>query len=171
MDLSALKALSLAINLAHNDPTIVAHLAEWKGYAWTHMELSNCSSSSACVVPRQRWDWHREQWVDFQFQADAGRAIVTLSLTNDDPTDDDFVCVTAAFLDYDSKPLFVFHQNWHLAPGQAISREFSISVPAGAASPHTVAVGSKQCRNGPGEDDDVYKKSLKRLRQTSPQPL
>ncbi len=171
MDLSALKALSLAINLAHNDPTVVKHLAEWKDYAWTHMELINCSSSTACVVPRQRWDWHRKQWVDFAFQPDGGKTIVTLTLTDDDPTDDDFVCVTAAFLDFDSNPLFVFHQNWHASPGQVVSRRFSISAPAGAASPHSVAVGSKQCRNGPGEDDDVYRKALKRLSQPPPQPL
>lgn len=171
--LSALEALSLAINLANNDPALVTHLSDWADYAWTETAYQPCSVVHPCQLPRQRWDWHRSQWIDFSYGRDpaSGRVIVTLTLTDQDPSDDDNVCVTVAFLDVAKDPVLVFHQNWHVGPGQVVSHDFAL--PANAALPpiQTIALGSKQCRKGPREDDEVYARVRQNLGQSPEQWL
>lgn len=171
MDLSILKSLSLAINLAHNDPSLVTALGDWKDYAWVQTQADSCPSVAPCRVPRQRWDWHRPQWVDFTFGYDAraDRILVTLTLSDGDPSDADFVCVTAAFLTAEDVPVRVFHQNWSIGPGETFSRRYAVPADGTWASVQSLALGTKQCRGGSSEDDDTYALVKSRLRQTSEQ--
>lgn len=164
---SLLKSLSLVINLAHNDPSLVEKLGDWKDYAWVAIANRACVVAEPCSAPRQRWDWHRDQFVDFTWAYDEKprTVLITLTLTDRDPSDADFVCVTAVFLDIAQTPVLSFHQNWQIGPGQALSRRYAL--PAGGKWPSiaTVALGSKQCRDGAHQDDDVFIRTIAKLHQ------
>ncbi len=51
------------------------------------------------------------------------------------------------------------HQNWHSDPGEVREERFSYAFTL-AVEPASLFIGSRQCRKGPQEDDDVYAEAL-----------
>ena len=138
--------------------------ADWAGYAWQKIEINECDVTGelvACPIYHQKWDWKRNQWVDISVTLDlaAGRASLVQRLTNNDPYDHDYVCVTAVIVDATGGNLVSHHQNWGISSGEVLQESFAYSSPAlGTAA--TIHIGSKQCREGAGQDDDVYRRVL-----------
>lgn len=166
-----LRSLSLAINLLGNDPNAFDDRLQWQDYAWSAPAFNQCLDQTAegsCHAVHARWDWKRNQWVDFWYRIDRTHHTIELrlDLSNNDPHDDDFVCVTALFIGADGKDLFAFHQNWHALAGEERSQTFDYAIdPAVWQRAQRVVVGSKQCRDGPHEDDEVFAAVKARLQQ------
>ncbi|WP_108396392.1 hypothetical protein [Devosia submarina] len=138
--------------------------ADWVGYAWQKIEINECDVTGklvACPIYHQKWDWKRNQWVDINVTLDlaAGRALLTQRLTNNDPYDHDYVCVTAVIVDADGGNLVAYHQNWGISSGDVLQESFAYLSPA-LATAATIHIGSKQCREGASQDDDVYRRVL-----------
>ena len=133
---------------------------DWSGYAWQKIEISKCAVMDkvlACPMFHQKWDWKRNQWVDIAVSLDLGSGQVSLSqrLTNNDPKDQDYVCVTAVVVDASGKDLVAHHQNWQISAGEVLDKSFAYRSRA-LASAKTIHIGSKQCRDGGAEDDATY---------------
>lgn len=133
---------------------------DWSGYAWQKIEVSVCranGTSLSCPLYHQKWDWKRNQWVDIALALDPSAKTVSLTqrLTNNDPGDRDYVCVTALIVDAGGKDLVAHHQNWDIGPDDVIEKSFSYSAPA-LETARTIHIGSKQCRDGAADDADVY---------------
>lgn len=133
---------------------------DWTGYAWQKIELSKCSALDhvlACPLYHQKWDWKRNQWVDLAISLDLASGQVSLSqrLTNKDPSDQDYVCVTALLVDAAGKDLVAHHQNWQISAGEVLTKAFTYR--SGALdTAKTIHIGSKQCRQGGSQDDATY---------------
>jgi hypothetical protein len=123
---------------------------DWSGYAWQPIELSQCLGSATtltCPLYHEKWDWKRDQWVDIAITIDfaGGQLQLTQRLTDNDPHDRDYVCVTALAVDAGGTTLMAHHQNWHIGPGEVIEKSFTYPL----ANPRDIArlhIGSKQCR-------------------------
>ncbi|SEP96154.1 hypothetical protein SAMN05428969_1304 [Devosia sp. YR412] len=137
---------------------------DWKDYAWQEIKLTKCASDSmtvACPLYHQKWDWKRNQWVDITISMDLvrGELELTQRLTDNDPKDDDHVCVTALGVDAAGNNIIAHHQNWHMHPRQIEERAFSIRS-SRLSSITSLFIGSKQCRQGASQDDDLYARVL-----------
>lgn len=77
-------------------------------------------------------------------------------LDNRDPEDDDNVCITAVLLDAGNRPALAYHANLHSAPLELASRYAALPAQGRWDSVRAVATGTKQCRLGSHQDDDVY---------------
>ena len=148
-------------------PALAEGRADWQGYAWQRFDITKCQplqSELACPPYHQKWDWKRNQWVDIVLAVDlgSGRVRLTQQLTNRDPSDDDDVCVTLLVLDADGRTIIAHHQNWHSLHGDVMQDDFALrsNLLASAASVH---IGSKQCRQGPHQDDALYAAVIARL--------
>lgn len=134
----------------------------WHGYAWKRISLADCDrleQQTLCPPYHEKWDWKRNQWVDITLALRPGQVDLSQRLTNKDRMDDDFVCVTAIVMDAAGRALAIHHQNWHSDPAEV--REESFSYPmTRAVEPATLLIGSRQCRKGAQEDDDVYARAL-----------
>lgn len=133
---------------------------DWQGYAWKTINVADCrpvDTRLACPAYHQKWDWKRNQWVDIAVAIDLASGQLQLSqrLSDRDSYDDDYVCVTALVVDRAGNNLVAHHQNWRMIHGDVAQKDFSYSSDrlAEAASIH---IGSKQCRDGAGQDDEVY---------------
>jgi hypothetical protein len=89
-------------------------------------------------------------------------ATVAVTLTNNDRRDADFVCVTTLFQDISGTTLAAQHQNVRIEPVSSTSVE---QVARGKITDQatTIQVGTKQCRQGPHEDDAVFEAVVSRL--------
>jgi hypothetical protein len=133
---------------------------DWTGYAWQRIDVADCVAAADvlhCPPYHQKWDWKRNQWVDISIELDLARGELSLvqRLTDTDPRDDDYVCVTALAVDADGDNVIAHHQNWHMTPGAAEEKSFDYASPA-LSQVTTIHIGSKQCRQGAGQDDALY---------------
>jgi hypothetical protein len=137
---------------------------DWTGYAWQQIPLAECIPTGSrldCPLYHQKWDWKRNQWVDITVSLDLATGTLKLAqrLTNNDRRDDDHVCVTALLVDEAGRDIVAHHQNWHITPGAVIEKAFvyrSTRLDRGAR----LHIGSKQCRQGAGQDDALYARVL-----------
>ena len=159
---SVLSIITLAAGLSLAAPAAADGRADWKDYAWQSVPYGDCAEADEnglCHQYHQKWDWKRNQWVDFLYRADAatGALKVRLRLTNDDRKDDDNVCVTALLVDAKGADVFAFHQNWHIKPRQVLDKTLTFSAdPAVWEKAAKVLIGSKQCRKGAEQDDALF---------------
>ena len=131
---------------------------DWTGYAWQKIEIAKCAtegSTIACPLYHQKWDWKRNQWVDIAITIRGNSLHLTQQLTDNDPRDQDYVCVTALVLDAAGNDLIAHHQNWQIAAGEKLADAFDYSS-SRLAEAKTIHIGSKQCRDGAGQDDATY---------------
>lgn len=132
----------------------------WQGYAWQTIEVADClpvDAKLACPLYHQKWDWKRNQWVDIAVTIDpaSGQLQLSQQLTDRDSYDDDYVCVTALVVDAAGVDIVVHHQNWRMRHGEAVGKDFSYASDR-LADATRIHIGSKQCRDGAGQDDDTY---------------
>lgn len=159
---SVLSVIALAAGISIAAPAVADGRSDWKDYAWQSVVYADCpdnDETGLCQPFHQKWDWKRNQWVDFLYKADAqtGALKVRLRLTNDDQRDDDNVCVTALFVDDKGADVFAFHQNWHVKPGQVLDKTLTFSTdPTVWRKAAKVLIGSKQCRKGADQDDALF---------------
>jgi hypothetical protein len=138
--------------------------ADWPGYAWQKIEISTCAvleTVIACPLYHQKWDWKRNQWVDMTVALDLATGLASFGqrLTNKDPADQDYVCVTALVVGAAGKNLVAHHQNWQISAGEILEKGFAYTS-ATLSTATTIHIGSKQCRNGAGQDDAIYRHVL-----------
>jgi hypothetical protein len=132
----------------------------WSGYAWQQIKVADCLADGTtlrCPRYHEKWDWKRNQWVDISIELDVARGELRLSqrLTDNDPNDDDYVCVTALAVDAAGADVIAHHQNWHMSPGAVEEQSFRYASSA-LQQVTTIHIGSKQCRQGAGQDDALY---------------
>ena len=137
---------------------------DWDGYAWQQVHVADCARTGEllqCPAYHQKWDWKRNQWVDMSIQLDLanGELNLTQTLTDLDPRDDDYVCVTALAVAEDGHNIVAHHQNWHMSPGAEETKSFVYSSSA-LDQVAVIHIGSKQCRQGAGQDDALYAQVL-----------
>lgn len=80
-------------------------------------------------------------------------------LTDNDSYDQDYVCVTALIVDTSGADLIAHHQNWQIAAGEVLEKQFAYRSTA-LATAKAIHIGSKQCRDGARQDDDTYERIL-----------
>lgn len=140
---------------------------DWENYAWQKFNVASCVADPAgtliCPPYHQKWDWKRNQWVDIAITIRGNRLHLTQQLTDNDPMDQDYVCVTALVLDATGRDLIAHHQNWQISAGQTLTDDFTYSSPR-LDQAQTIHIGSKQCRDGAEQDDDTYAAVLAGLR-------
>jgi hypothetical protein len=137
---------------------------DWDGYAWQQIRIADCAAAAdvlQCPAYHEKWDWKRDQWVDMSIELDLakGELRLTQRLTDIDVRDDDYVCVTALAVDAAGDNIIAHHQNWHMSPGAEETRSFRYSSTA-LDEVTTIYIGSKQCRQGAGQDDALYAQVL-----------
>lgn len=164
--MTILRALTEAATalLLLTTPAIADGRVDWQDYAWQTIAYTDCPGSvtdadGLCPAYHQKWDWKRNQWVDiaFRFNPANGKLVLSQRLTNNDRTDDDHVCVTALFVDAQGHDLYAYHQNWHSLPHDVMQQTFRATLPRAIfATAAKVIIGSKQCRKGEAQDDDVF---------------
>lgn len=138
--------------------------SDWIGYAWQQIKVANCFAVGAvlhCPPYHQKWDWKRNQWVDIAIELDLGKGELRLAqrLTNKDPRDTDWVCVTALAVDADGNNVVAHHQNLEIRFGETLdttARYRSRRLDTATA----IHIGAKQCRDGAGQDDARYARVL-----------
>lgn len=140
---------------------------DWSGYAWQKIGIAECKASGAllqCPAYHQKWDWKRNQWVDIAIALDLSRGELHLTqqLTDNDPRDDDHVCVTVLAVDAGGNNLVAHHQNWYIRPGEVIAKSFIYRSDL-RQKVDAIHIGSKQCRQGAGQDDALYAQVLARI--------
>lgn len=149
--------------------------SDWRDYAWQTIAIADCApeedGSLLCPPFHEKWDWKRNQWVDITISIDLAAQTLSLrqQLTDSDKRDSDYVCVTTLVLDRDGENIVVHHQNWRMRAGQSRAADFSYSS-ARLAAAETVQIGSKQCRDGAQQDDDVYAAVLARMEELGTPP-
>ncbi len=131
--------------------------ADWSGYDWRGTPFGQCLeiTPAGCLAHHAKWDWKRNQWVDVWYDPAANGLHLALRLTNNDRADADYVCVTVLFLDAAGANLAAYHSNLHIGPQSIREDKARLTIPA----PDRIArveIGSKQCREGAGQDDDIY---------------
>ncbi|WP_127753393.1 MULTISPECIES: hypothetical protein [unclassified Devosia] len=141
---------------------------DWHGYAWQSIKVADCvpqpTGTLACPHFHEKWDWKRDQWVDITITLDRDRQTLHLrqQLSDNDRRDTDYVCVTAVVVDAEGHNLAVHHQNWLIHGGQSRAADFTYASPR-LPTATSIQIGSKQCRDGAGQDDDAYATVLARL--------
>jgi hypothetical protein len=163
-----LNAISLAIGLAGSAHPSGSGVSQWKDYVWKTASTEACVRASGCLPFNQQWDWKRDQWINLRYRLNTQKGLIEISLTlkNNDPSDDDDVCVTALFQDNRENTVAVFHENRHSFPNTNVERTGKISVSASRLKAiKMIAVGTKQCRTGPHEDDAVFAAAKAKLVQ------
>jgi hypothetical protein len=150
-------ALGLSVTTAEGDGR-----DDWRDYSWQSVAFDDCpdkDEAGLCHPYHEKWDWKRDQWVDFLYAADrtSGALTTRLRLVNRDRRDSDYVCVTALFVDPDGNDVFAFHQNWHIDASQVRDETLTFEAPPAAWSKVAkVLIGSKQCRRGSKQDDALF---------------
>ena len=118
--LATLTATFLSFGAAHG--AFADGRGDWDGYAWQKIDIADCTPSGAlleCPLYHQKWDWKRNQWVDILVTLDLAGGVLHLTqrLTDNDPGDSDYVCVTALAVDAAGSDIVAHHQNWFMKPG------------------------------------------------------
>lgn len=138
--------------------------ADWHDYAWQQIPITQCASQGdllTCPLYHQKWDWKRNQWVDIAITLDlaGGELQLNQRLTDNDPADDDHVCVTVLAVDAEGQNTLAHHQNWYMRHGDVTESSFTYRSSA-LAEVATIYLGSKQCRDGATQDDALYARVL-----------
>lgn len=158
-----LTTLSLAIGLLGSDPSVNA--GEWKDYVWKTQSIETCLKAS-CPPLSLKWDWKRPQTVTVSLTPTMNGLTIRTRLSNDDKMDGDDVCVTLLLRDQAGATIAVFHENRHSEPGTDNTSSTTLSLGKKVMSAiRSVALGTKQCRGGPHQDDAIYLKTKKTLGQ------
>lgn len=158
-----LTTLSLAIGLLGSDPSVNA--GEWKDYVWKTGPVGNCLKAS-CPPISLKWDWKRPQTVTVSLTSTMNSLTIRTRMSNDDPLDGDDVCVTLLLRDQAGTTVAVFHENRHSYPGTDTTSSATLSLSKKVMSAiRSVALGTKQCRSGPQQDEAVYRKTKKTIGQ------
>jgi len=141
---------------------------DWKDYAWQKFDVAQCvadgSGELACPAYHQKWDWKRNQWVDITISIRGNSLSLVQQLTDNDRKDDDYVCVTVLVLDGSGRDLIAHHQNWQITAGEKLADTFEYTS-SRLSQANTIHIGSKQCRNGAGQDDATYARVLGSIRR------
>lgn len=144
-----LKQLSIALGLLTSDNAPVPNEDGWQNYVWRVHAAQQCLSveNGYCKLVDDKWDWKRPQYYSFSFRADPKTNSVSsrITLRNEDPEDDDQVCVVASFLDAAGAEVGILFVNWRALPGRSYTREAPIWLTTDVSAIATVAVGTKQC--------------------------
>lgn len=161
---STLSAIATFLAFGSPQGSFADGRGDWGGYSWQTIEIGQCEAEGTrmtCPQYHQKWDWKRDQWVDVDvsFDLSNGRLELTQALTDKDSHDRDYVCVTALVADGDGRTLIAHHQNWRIGPGEGRSETFGYSSDQ-LATAAAIHIGSKQCRDGAGQDDGVYQSVL-----------
>ncbi len=113
-----------------------------------------------------KWDWKRSQTVTVSLTSTMKGLTVRSRLSNDDQLDGDDVCVTLLLRDQSGVTLAVFHENRHSDPGTDTTSSTTLNLSKKVMSAiGSVALGTKQCRGGPNQDDDIYRRTKKTIGQ------
>lgn len=151
-------AVFVALLLCSLTPAFADGRADWSGYDWRVQPFGQCLeiTEGACLTHRAKWDWKRNQWVDLRYTPTADGLDLSITLTNNDRGDDDYVCVTALFLDASGANIAAYHANLHIDPSTTLEHAARLIVsPSLMSTIAKVDVGTKQCREGAGQDDAV----------------
>ncbi|MFC5757366.1 hypothetical protein [Rhizobium sp. GCM10022189] len=144
-----LKQLSIALGLLTSDHAPVPDQDGWVNYVWRVQAARQCLAvkDGYCELVEDKWDWKRPQYYSFSFRADPARNSVTsrITLKNEDPEDDDQVCVVASYLNAAGQEVGIFYANWRALPGRSYTREAPIWLSTDVREIETVAIGTKQC--------------------------
>lgn len=152
-------ALTPLLLLASLSPALADGRADWADYYWRVRPFGQCveAPGDACLTHDAKWDWKRDQWVSVRYTATSGGIDLAITLTNNDPHDDDYVCVTILFADASDANVAAYHANLHSDPRSTLEHSARITLPEAAiARIANVDIGTKQCRQGAGQDDAVY---------------
>lgn len=156
-------ALSLALGLLGSDPSVNA--GQWKDYVWKTQAVGTCITKG-CAPIALKWDWKRPQRVEVTLAPSRRGLTVTNRLVNNDPSDDDDVCVTLLMRDKAGRTVAVWHENRHSWPRTDTSTTQEIRLGKGVLTAiRSVALGTKQCRKGLGQDDGIYRRTKAALGQ------
>jgi hypothetical protein len=160
--LAAIVAASLSSAFAQ--PALADGRSDWTFYAWQQIKVANCMPADGllhCPPYHQKWDWKRNQWVDLVIAMDPAKGELTLTqrLTDKDPRDSDFVCVTALAVDAAGNNVIAHHQNWYMKSGEVHEDTFGYSS-SRLDTATVIHIGTKQCRVGRSEDDARYARVL-----------
>lgn len=164
-----LKELSLALGLLTTEHSAAVDVDGWQGYVWRTAELRQCDSrkEQACVILRDQWDWKRQQFYEFAIQMDTAgnRVLSRIGLMNDDPSDRDYVCLVAAFLDEEAEKVGILFVNWPSSPGKHYSRMVPIRPLRPVSQITQVVIGSKQCDRSASIDARNFQRVRQLLKQ------
>jgi hypothetical protein len=162
---TALATMSLAF--ASSGGAFADGRDDWSGYAWQQIEIADCVAAASvlqCPLYHEKWDWKRDQWVDISIAIDMASGTLRLDqrLIDKDRNDQDYVCVTAIAVDAAGNNVVAHHQNWYMQPKQDETQSFDYNS-SRLADIAVIHIGSKQCRQGPVEDDALYADVLARI--------
>jgi hypothetical protein len=147
--MSTLKQLSIALGLLTSDHAPVPDQDGWQNYVWRVQAAQQCLhvEDGFCEVVQDKWDWKRPQYYSFAFRPDpkTNSIMSRITLRNEDPHDDDQVCVVASFLNAAGQEVGIFFANWRALPGRSYTRAAPIWLSTDVSEIATVAVGTKQC--------------------------
>lgn len=164
-----LKELSIALGLLTSDHSAAVDVDGWEGYVWRIREIDHCISISQepCKLLTDRWDWKRPQFYDISLQTDPKNNIIVsrIGLKNDDPTDRDYVCIVAAFLDKQGEKIGITYVNWPSSPGKHYSRNVPIRPLRRVEEITQVVIGSKQCDRAAARDAENFQRVRQSLKQ------
>ena len=156
MNLSDLPSLAALLPLLVAAPAHADSRADWKGYDWRAVKLSECpnfGAASPCHFFHGKWDWKRNQWVDLVMSVSGTTLQIEQILTNYDRADDDYVCTVVLLQDSEGDNVVPFHFNEHSdhQTASTSTRRFSVT-PSILAAVAEISVGTKQCREGASQD-------------------
>jgi hypothetical protein len=164
-----LKELSIAIGLLTSDQNPVANADGWTDYVWRIRPTEKCLAitDGFCTLVKDSWDWKRPQYYEFALRMDEANGKITsrITLQNEDPTDDDQVCIVASFLDRSGVERGVLFVNWRSIHGRSYSREAPIQLATPLKDIVTVAVGTKQCQLKALADSQNFYRKRTELKQ------
>ncbi len=153
-----LAALAIMATLFGSAVTHAGGKSDWDGYGWKGLDITKCVAQGQtldCPTMVQKWDWKRDQWVNVTVSVSGQAVSLTQRLINNDRRDRDDVCVTVLFLDQAGETIFVHHQNWDSHAASTMERQFSYKV-SNWPKVTSIQLGSKQCRQGPHQDDAIF---------------
>jgi hypothetical protein len=164
-----LKEVSIALGLLTSDYNPVADADGWKDYVWRVRPAGICLSidSGFCKVVQDKWDWKRSQFYEFSYRTNEADKTVTarVTLRNDDPKDDDHVCIVASFQDETGEEIGIFYANWRSLPGRSYTRDVPLHLAGLETDIATIAIGSKQCDPKAGTDAKNFMRVRTKLGQ------
>jgi len=152
-------ALALPLVLASLSPAFADGRADWSDYYWRVKPFGQCvdAPGEGCLTHHAKWDWKRDQWVTVRYEATNGGLDLAITLTNNDPHDDDYVCVTILFADESNANVMAYHANLHSDPRSTFEHKAHVALTDPAlVRIAKVDIGTKQCRQGARQDDAIY---------------
>ncbi|TPP03699.1 hypothetical protein [Rhizobium glycinendophyticum] len=141
-----LKELAIAMGLLASDPSAIAPTLGAQNYVWQVASISSCKAQAKpCLLLKGKWDWKRPQ--SFNVYANPlgkDRYRILVDLTNDDPADDDTVCLFGLVFDGRKKLVTGVFSSPFVAHGHQEQVAYEVSVPKNAERLR-LEFGTKQC--------------------------